>query len=232
MNPDGTPIVAPVTPPTEPPAADAPPAWAQTLIDQNADLTTRLDSFEDKLTPPAPPVEEPVVVPTEGWKPNSWSDVDSRAEEKAQKIVEDALAARDTAARTASDEANAAAAEVDQFLDTQVTELTTAKSLPAVVNENDPNDPGKLAQRELYGFALSLGTADLKTSFNVLDNLHKSGKSFDFVKMELVDTNPAALGAQSPVGSSSAGGAAASTKPDYKVIHNMSLDALAARFGQ
>lgn len=229
MNPDPTPT--PPIDPAEPPKQDEAPAWAQQLIDQNADLTNRITAFEEKLQPPepeAPPTPEP---PSDEWKPQSWQDVDARAEEKAKSIVEQTLADRDAQLKAASDEETAAAQEVDKYLDTQITELTNDKKLPAVTNENDPNDPGKLAQRELYGYALSLGTADLKGAYTSLDALHQAGKQFDFVKTELVDKNPAAAGANSPVGSSNAGGSGTSSKPDYATIHNNSLDALAARFG-
>lgn len=222
MNPDGTPI----TPPVDPPAV---PDWAQQLIDQNADLTTRLSSFEEKLTPPDPtPAPEPVSY---DWEPSSWQDVDTRAEEKAKSIVEQTLAERDAEAKATADAQANSAAEVDKYLDTQVEELTKANQLPAVTNANDPNDPGKLAQRELYGFALSLGTADLKSSYNTLDALHKAGKKFDFVKMELIDSNPSSQGAQSPVGSSNSG-TAGSSGIDYKTLHNNSMDSLVARFNQ
>lgn len=228
MNPDGTPIT-----PTPEPAKDEVPAWAQSLIEQSADIAGRLDAFEEKLTP-EPVTPEPVEPQNnEPWKPQSWQDVEALAEEKARTIVESTLSEREQAEKDAQDAQTQAANEIDQLLDTQVAELTTASKLPAVTNENDPNDPGKLAQRELYGFALSLGTTDLKTSFDVLDNLHKAGKQFDFVKMELVDKNPASMGAESPVGSSSAGASGAQpTRPDYKTLHNTSLDALRDRFQQ
>lgn len=208
------------------------PAWAQTLIDTTTDFNTRLSAFEEKLAPPV--VEEPKTEPQhqEPWTPQSWGDVDERAKELAASEAQRILDERDQAAKSANDAQTAAANEIDQMLDAQVAELTTASKLPAITNENDPNDPGKLAQRELYGFALSLGTADLKTSFNVLDNLHKAGKTFDFVKMELVDKNPASMGANSPVGSSSSGAAGAQpSRPDYKTLYGASLDQLAARFG-
>lgn len=208
-------------------AASAVPTWAQQLIDQNADLTDRLSAFEDKLQPPTP---TPAPVVDDEWKPTSWGDVDARAEERARKIVEDTLAERENAAKTVNDAQQAAATEVDKYLDSQVAELTKLNSLPAITNENDPNDPGKLAQRELYGFALSLGTADLKSSHNTLDALHKAGKQFDFVKMELVDKAPELMGRNSPVGSSGGGASSGSIRPDYKTLHNTSLDALAHRF--
>lgn len=223
----------PANPPADPPKQDDVPTWAQQLIDQNADLTTRLEAFEEKITPPEPPVPDPAPPQhEEPWTPKSWTDVDTRAEEKAKSIVEQTLAERDTAAQAASAAQAAAATEVDQYLDAQVNELTKASQLPAVTNENDPNDPGKLAQRELYGFALSLGTADLKTSHTTLDALHKAGKKFDFVKMELVDANPSMLGANSPVGSSSGGSSTTGTKIDYKDLHNTPIDVLAQRFMQ
>ena len=228
LNPDGTPIVPPVIPPAE----ETVPAWAQSLIDQNADITDRLSSFEEKLTPPEPVAPAEPEHP-EVWTPKSWEDVDARAEEKAKSIVEANFAEREQATKAANDQQTAAANEIDQMLDNQVAELTKGNKLPAVVNEDDANDPGKLAQRELYGFALSLGTADLTKSYGVLDSLHKAGKQFDFVKMELVDKNPSGAGAYSPVASSSAGGAgAATTRPDYATLHNSSLDQLAARFGE
>lgn len=224
------PTVPTVVVPTTPPAQEAPPAWAQQLIDQQADITSRLAAFEETVTPPAPPAPEPEEQP--GWKPSSWDDVDTRAEEKARKIVEDTLAEREATAKTANEQQAAAAAEVDKFLDNQVAELIKDTKLPAVSNENDPNDPGKLAQRELYGFALSLGTADLKTSHATLQALHQAGKKFDFVKMELVDDKPHLLGQQSPVGSSNSGASSSTQKIEYKTIRNNSLQALADRFMQ
>lgn len=223
MTPD-TPLVQP-----EPPKADEPPAWAQQLIDQNADLTNRLAAFEEKL--PAPVAEEPAVhQEQDAWTPKSWDDVDARAEEKARHIVEQTLAEREAAVKAEQEAKSATANEIDAMLDNQVNDLIKANSLPPITNENDPNDPGKLAQRELYAFSLSLGTADLKSSFNVLDNLHKAGKQYDFVKMEIVDKNPASLGAQSPVGSSNSGASGATAgKMDYKTLHTLSLDQLASR---
>ncbi len=228
MDPSNQP---PTNPPADPPKEDTVPSWAQQLIDQNADLTSRLESFEEKLQPPAPEAD-PEPQHDEPWKPQSWQDVDARAEEKAKSIIEQTLADRDAQAKTATDEQTKAAAEVDKFLDSQVAELTKANQLPTVTNENDPNDPGKLAQRELYGFALSLGTADLKTSHSTLDALHKAGKKFDFVKMELVDSNPSMLGAQSPVGSSNSGNSSGGTQIAYKDLHNTPIDVLAQRFMQ
>ena len=225
MNPDGTPIVS-----VEPPKADEPPAWAQAIIDQNADMATRLAAFEEKL--PSPVIEEPAAPQYEEvWTPKSWSDVDARAEEKAKSIVEQTLAEQAASLKAEQDAQTAAANEIDSMLDNQVNELIKTNALPAITDENNPNDPGKLAQRELYGFALSLGTADLKTSHTVLDNLHKAGKQYDFVKGEIVDKNPASLGAQSPVGSSSSGASGAGpAKMDYKTLHGQSLDQLASRF--
>lgn len=215
------------TPPATPPE-DQVPSWAQNLIDQNADLADRLSTFEERLQPPEPPVVEP---PTDEWKPSSWQDVDARAEEKAKTVIDNTLAEREAEAQASTEAQANAVKEIDTYLDSQVDELTKDSKLPTITNENDPNDPGKLARRELYGFALSLGTTDLKNSHNTLDALHKAGKQFDFVKMELVDKNPSMQGAQSPVGSSSAGASGMPTKVDYKTLHNNSLDALASRFG-
>ena len=209
--------------------ADEVPSWAQQLIDQNADLTTRLESFEEKLTPvveePAQ-YQEPITPPV--WKPKSFEEIVEKAKDETLSVIQEQQAQ----AKAEQDAQAAAAGEVDSYLDAQIAELAKDNKLPAVTNENDPNDPGKLAQRELYGFALSLGTADLKTSYNVLDSLHKAGKKFDFVKMELVESNPAGAGANSPVGSSSAGASGATaTRPDYATLNKLSLDQLAARFG-
>lgn len=211
----------------EPPQADEPPAWAQALIDQNADLANRLNSFQEQLNPPEAPPEPPAK--EEEWQPSSWQDVDARAEEKAKSIVETTLAEREAEAKRIADEATASAQEVDKYLDSQVEELTKANQLPGITNENDPNDPGKLAQRELYGFALSLGTADLKSSYKTLAALHAAGKQFDFVKMELVDSKPQLVGRESPV-ASPGGATSGPAMPDYKTIHNLNMNQLADRF--
>lgn len=210
-------------------AANTPPSWAQTLIDQNADLANRLAAFEESQT--IAPVE-PVVPPIDDttWTPTSWEDVASRIDQTAAEKAQAILDAKEAERKAIDEQQRVAAQEIDTYLDNQVTELTKSNSLPAIMNENDPNDPGRLAQRELYGFALSLGTADLKSSYATLDALHKAGKEFDFVKMELVDKSHAQDGANSPVGSSGGGVSNNSVRPDYKTLHNTSLDALAHRF--
>ena len=210
-------------------AANETPAWAQQLIDQNADLSSRLATFEEAQITPQAEVPQPVQ-DEDAWKPTSWGDVASRIDETAVEKAQAILDAREADAKAANDQQLAATQEIDKYLDDQVTELTKSNALPTITNENDPNDPGKLAQRELYGFALSMGTADLKSTYNTLDALHKAGKQFDFVKMELVDKGGSLEGQYSPVGSSNGGASSTPNKIDYKTIQNNSLHALADRF--
>ena len=229
MTPQDSNIPTP-TPPTDPPK-DETPSWAQQLITQNADFANRLSAFEETIKTSVEPELPPEPQDDSTWNPTSWEDVETRAEEKAQKIVQDTLAERDNQLKAEAEAKAQSEQEVDQYLDAQVDELVKTKRLPAITQENDPNDPGKLAQRELYGYALSLGTADLKSAYNSLEVLHSANKQFDFVKMELVDKNPNLLGKDSPVGSSNNGNTQQGTRPDYKTIHNLSLDALVDRFG-
>ena len=228
MTPEDSNIPTP-TPPADPPI-DETPSWAQQLITQNADFANRLSAFEETLKPIVEPELEPTLG---GWtEPKNWQEVETRAEETAQKIVQDTLAERDNQVKAEAEAKAQSEQEVDQYLDAQVEELVKTKRLPTITNDNDPNDPGKLAQRELYGYALSLGTADLKSAYNSLEVLHSANKQFDFVKMELVDKSPNLLGKDSPVGSSNNGNTQTGARPDYKTIHNLSLDALADRFGR
>lgn len=227
MTPD--PTNQPTGTPPEPPKDEA-PDWAKQLLDTTSKVNERLDALEENIKPEEPPApSEPEPEPP-AWQPKSWDDVDARAKEVARQEAEALQAERDKEAQKAAEQDKKTQQEVDQYLDSQVKELRESKFLPEITSTTDPNDPGKLAEKELYGYAMSMGTADLKAVSTSLDALHKAGKAWDFVKNELVDRNPDPAGRSAPVGSSSAGATQTGTGISYKEIHNTSMDGLAQRF--
>lgn len=237
-------------PPTPPPAPavdpNTPPAWAQALIDNVAEvhrtnqaLAQRFEELDDPNTqPPGPPA--PAPNPDDkyaGFKPGDWPDIPRKAEEIATEVVQRELTARDQAAQEASERASAARRQADQALDAKVTELEAGGIIPKVVNAADPNDPGRLAQRELYSRALYENTDDLARVANDIKFYHEKGFKWDVQNNRWLEVNRPPAGMYAPVGSSGAGaagggGGGGTNKPSYQEIHGArSLTELAQRAG-
>lgn len=257
--PASYPGVQPPQPPAPAPDPNAAPAWATGLIsavDQvrqtQTELTQRLDELGGEYVdpgagaggagnqPPAGGTPAPGTPnpndPYSGWKPKDWEDVPRTAQQIARTEVEQALSARDQAANDANERAARARQDADRALDTKVRDLETQGVIPKVVNAQDPNDPGRTAQRELYSRALYENTDDLVRVAQDIKFHHERGFTWDPQNSRWLETNRPPAGMYAPVGGASGPGAmpgqAGAQKPTYAQIHSArSLSALAARAG-
>lgn len=238
-----------------PPAPEQPPAWATQLITGMGELKQNYEELAQRFDegidpndpgnagggqPPAPATPPPAGAPDPNnpyadWKPKDWADVPKTAQEIARSVVQSELEARDQATAAANNQAAQARQEADRNLDQKVRELETQGVIPKIANASDPNDPGRVAQRELYGRALYEQTDDLVRVANDLKFHHEKGMTWDPQNNRWLETNRPPAGMYAPVGSSGVGnmpGQSGATKPTYAEIHSArNLGELARRAG-
>lgn len=204
--PPAAPPAAPAAPAPGAPAAPDPnaaPAWADQLLQTVSGLRTEFDAFKNEVTAPIEDEPAPAPAPQPGeWVPQTYEDVDKRIIERAQEISAAALAERDRQAQQAAQQAAQQEQEIEAYLDQQVAALEQANLLPRVANPalNDPNDPGRRARAELFGYAYSLGTTNISSVANTLKSLHDQGLRYDVTQGKLAPiTGSAAPGASAPI---------------------------------
>lgn len=192
-------------------------------------VTERISGLEEKLTAPEP---EPEPETASGWTPKSWDDIPKLVEEKGKEIAEQTIAEREKAAREAEEARAAEIKQIDEEFDRQLEELEGRGIIPKIIDANDPNDPGRMARKELFGRAAMLKTVDLKSVGEDLHQLHEAGLTYDPTVNKIIRSQPNLAGMNSPVGSSSSRGYYG-TKPgvSYKELHEArSMDELVERF--
>lgn len=228
VNPPADPAKTP-----EPTMAEIVAAEMSKLIDP---INQRFDDFGRQIEEikGAAPTQEPAKAePKQNWQPKTWDDFPALVEQMGREAAEKVLAERDAAVKASTDQAAATQKEIDDNLDSQIGDLEKSGKLPKIADAQDPNDPGKEARRELFGFAYHLGTPDLVKAQGVLDNLHAAGNKFDHRAGQIIQGAKSNPGRTAPVGSSSAAaGNANPQNPSYKDIAGMrSLDDIVSRFG-
>lgn len=230
----GIPIPPAVPPVVTPPAT---PPVPNPIEDKMNEMFSKLESsFEEKFAsinekldganpPPPPPATQ-----EDGWTPSTWDDIPKLVDEKATALFDKKLAEREAAEQAAVKAREDKDKAINEQFDKVLTELETAGKIPKVTNESDPADPGKQARKELYGIGVRFGTPDLKAAMDIKEALAQAGQAFDPTTQKIIKVNPAPMGANAPVGSSSNSGANNSGGPDYKTIHSLSMDQLARKF--
>ncbi|UOF78680.1 eukaryotic translation initiation factor 3 [Caudoviricetes sp.] len=209
-----TPVPQPIIPPVAQPVVAPPaPAPAPQLTPQPQ---PQIDPNLIPLTlpvPPAPQIPAPIPTPTptpapqvinprtapQTFDPQDWGDVQKFIQDEAQRIANETITnavSQQEADRAAEQESMR---QADFAIDTAITQLTAQGYLPPIANPNDPNDPGKLAQTELFGYAISLGTDNLNAVAPNLYALHQSGYYYDTTKGALVRKGSQTVAAQAPI---------------------------------
>ncbi len=76
------------------------------------------------------------------------------------------------------------------YIDNTLNQLRGAGYLPVVSDQFNREDPGKQAENELLGYAVSMGTADLVSAAKELKFRHDSGFKFDYQTKQFVSNKP------------------------------------------
>lgn len=229
----------PTAPPPEPtPAApaDEVPSWAKQFM---GSIDERLNKFEGALQEepagdqpigaPAPPAQSELAA----RNPQGWEDVDKYVSEKIQQGVQQGIEGFTNNLHQQNEQAQQAEAKVNQELDAAVDALQSEGLIPAIQNDNDRNDPGRVYRRELYGAAAKLGTTNLReVALLTLKPLHDQGKLYDPISDSVIDYNAPVPGANAPIGSSTTSTGFGPQVPTYEQIHKArSLSELRERSG-
>lgn len=185
--------------PSQQPQADT-PAWAQQLMQSVQQLQGggQGDGGGGQ--------QQQGFNPDEPWsatnRPRTWEEMrrfnDTLATKKAQEVVTQTLQQQQQQAeQTRVNEARA-----NQEIDQTFNRLRLNGVLPAVQNPNDPNDPGKQAERELLGYTVANGgqtPQDMLYAAPALFQRHQMGQFYDVKAGQMVQRRGMMPGAGAPI---------------------------------
>lgn len=218
IDPNAIPL-NPVPAPTVDP--NAPPAWAQGLIEEVATLKQQF----------AQPTGQQPSGQQQSWTPQGWEDVDARIEERARELFRQGFGELAAMQQAEAEQAEAQRQQADAYIDQQINQLTSTGYLPAIANPADPNDPGRVAQQELFAYAISLGTDNLAAVAPTLYAHHQNGYYYDRNQNKLVRRGSQTAAAQAPIAGASpsitAGNTVGPTMRDLatKDLHTLAQEA-------
>ena len=176
---------------------------------QDIETNTNPDTLAKKLFKTNEDAEDGFV--PKDWVPSSekgWNEVFEKAAEIADSKAKENLTNYLEEQKKVQDQGKAEEQRIDQYLDGQIDQLVKDNKIPAIKDANDPNDPGKVARKELFGLGVEYGSTNLAKMADLRDKLN--GKS------------PA--GADAPIGTSTKTTTTNTKSPDYKYIHESSMD--------
>ena len=207
------------------------------LSDQISSITENVTNIQTevetlKTTPEPTKPEEPPK-----WQPKSWDEFPKLAEETARKVaaetIKQTIETNAKARQDAQKQADDQQARMDTEWDSDLADLEKDKVIPLVTKPDDPNDPGRVARKEVFGLGIKYNTPDIKGMATLRKQLNDAGYSVVVEKetnqVNIVKTQSTPWGQSAPVGSSSRT-TDGSGKPDYKTIHLNSMDQLKRRF--
>jgi len=150
------------------------------------------------------------------WQPGEWIDVEKKMDEK----VDAGFQKREQEAEERRKESEEREKSIDEEFNQQEQQLEKDNMLPVIKDKDNPEDPGRVARKKLYGRAHKLDTPDIAKVGKELYELKEQGFDYDlesgrFIKMDR--ENP---GKNAPIGSSSnRTGTPPSGKLPYKELH-------------
>lgn len=173
---------------TQPPAPQPAPVQPQPLQPQapqfDPDQFKReiVDELKNAITPQQPTTDNTQDQPQKKY--DDWdtvfADVDARVEQKLQEQHQQQEAVNQQL--TEQEKQN------QRIIDESLNSLRTAGYLPPVADPFNQTDPGKQAEFELIGYALSLGATDLTKAAQELKFRHDAGFKFDYNNKQFVRT--------------------------------------------
>lgn len=222
MDPENTPAV-----PAENPEINALMNAMKEIGESLTSLNERVDGFEEKFTPKE---EEPPVDPNNDPRkaaPADWGALRDEIEKTAESKAEERLRLKEEAETKAEEQRKTQMEELNQTFDQMADEAQKQGFLPEIIDENNPDDPGKEARRELFGYAAKLGSTNLVDVAENLAALHETGRRYDQRAQRIIQAEYRPAGVNVPVSSSA--NRSASTKPriSAEVMKRESLDTLA-----
>lgn len=205
------------------------------LGDSIKEINEKVSGFEEQFANLAPATpQEPVTTPVDPNNdprkapPQDWGalrdEIEQTAAEKAEAIVK----AKEDARQKEIEENRQNEEKLNKTFDQMADEAVTKGFIPAITNQDDPDDAGKAGRRELFGYAAKLGTTNLLDVAENLKTLNEQGIHYDVKLGKLIQAEYRPQGMNVPVGSSAnRTGTPQGSKIDPMTIKRMSLDQLA-----
>ena len=201
MAEEGTTIeTTPETTPETPAVADYSEQFGK-ISEQLENVTGQLSQFEERLGAFEKPAEPTTPVTTEA--PKSWDEVYATAEKKAEdkfnSLLEDQKKETETAQAAEADRNK----QIDTAINNQIAELEANKAIPVIVDDNNPEDPGRVARMELFGLAAKRKSIDLIGFNEDLRIAHEAGYTFSPQLGRYIKSGTQPSGADAPISSPS-----------------------------
>lgn len=198
------------------------PAWA-------AGLTQQVQTLQQQLE-----AQKQANQDNNEWpdRPQSWGEMRKAIQTEADRIASEKMEAYKREQKAAEDQQAAVERDINQQIDNTIGQMRQVGYLPVVANPNDPNDPGKAAERELIAYTVAMGGTKPQDLMNAAPSLkahHDTGYFFDYTQKKLVRRGSQTAAAQAPIAgaSPSIGGTPTGQQgPSQKELATMSMDQL------
>jgi hypothetical protein len=171
----GTPLPGLPQLPSQQPSNQQMPQWAQEMM-QN------IQQIQQGGTGNQPSTFDPTKPWSSDNRPKSWDEMRSAnealAEQKAREIVTSTMQQQTQQQQQQQQQLQ----QANQQIDSTFNRLRLSGYLPPIQNPSNPNDPGKLAERELLGWTLTNGgqtAEDILYAAPSLVQQHQMGRYFD-----------------------------------------------------
>jgi len=201
---------------------------SQQLTETLNAINERVGGLEEKIDSSIPKEELPQQE-EEPWKPKTWGDFITKAEEVANQTLERRITESQKQDELAKAEEQAVLSEIDKEFDVALGELEKSNFIPRIVDANNPDDEGRKARKELFGLGVYYNSPDLHKMADMRSKLHEAGYVFDVDTNSVIKKRPTPGGRMAPI-SSPSGGVSKGNTPAYKDIHNLSMDEIIRRY--
>lgn len=194
-------------------------------------INERIETLQEKIEEQTYVEPEPEPQPQPQWQPKTWDEFPEMAKKAAREVYEETTRQLQQEQEEYTKAEQEELKRIDKEFDQILSNLEQKNIIPRVTNPNDPNDPGRVARKEIFAMGVNMNSTNLEEVAKTRNILSKEGYSFNSEsgEMEKTDKRPTPYGKTAPVGSSG-GGNSGGSGISYKDIHNLSMDELVRRY--
>lgn len=162
----------------QPQPAPATPMTDPAITQLQSDIGEIKTALGGLVVPQQPQIPEPAnQEPSKKY--DEWGAVFEDTAKQTQDMINKAFTEREQQQQQTTQQVQQQEQANQQYIDNTVGQLRNAGYLPPVANQFDANDPGRQAENELLGYAVSLGSTDLVNAAKELKFRHDAGFRFD-----------------------------------------------------
>lgn len=215
-----------LTPPVQTPQQEQMPAWAAGLVEQVNGLQAQIQTPQQQ--PPAAGNAWP-------WPdiPQTWAGLQTAIDRVATEKADAKVGEYQQTQQAMAQQQEQARVQADQMIDSTLNQLRQTGILPLITDATNPNDAGKLAEKELLGYTIANGGSDpnaLVRMAPTLRALHDSGIYYDNNQRKLIRRGSQSAAANAPIAGGTpvmGGNGQTPAAPSAKQFATMDLSELA-----